>query len=114
MKSPPRIGHWKSWHHWLDCGHSAPVKKIICTRCLWTATSRLNTKHAYPGAPTICGNWIPARSWPHCAPNSPQVDATHGTATVFCRPLTRSAEHTSELQSRGHLVCRLLLERKKT
>src|SRR5690625_5844378 len=28
------------------------------------------------------------------------------------RPL-RSEEHTSELQSRGHLVCRLLLEKKK-
>src|SRR5437660_9517375 len=27
--------------------------------------------------------------------------------------VTRSEEHTSELQSRGHLVCRLLLEKKK-
>src|SRR5207253_9053113 len=29
--------------------------------------------------------------------------------TIICR----SEEHTSELQSRGHLVCRLLLEKKK-
>src|SRR5207253_7629308 len=28
------------------------------------------------------------------------------------RPAPRSEEHTSELQSRGHLVCRLLLEKK--
>src|SRR5690625_6324498 len=28
-------------------------------------------------------------------------------------PASRSEEHTSELQSRGHLVCRLLLEKKK-
>src|SRR5437870_7273130 len=28
------------------------------------------------------------------------------------RKLERSEEHTSELQSRGHLVCRLLLEKK--
>src|SRR5437870_6769726 len=28
-------------------------------------------------------------------------------------PSMRSEEHTSELQSRGHLVCRLLLEKKK-
>src|SRR5439155_14555438 len=28
-------------------------------------------------------------------------------------PEMRSEEHTSELQSRGHLVCRLLLEKKK-
>src|SRR5215510_15763640 len=29
------------------------------------------------------------------------------------RRALRSEEHTSELQSRGHLVCRLLLEKKK-
>src|SRR3712207_8442715 len=29
-------------------------------------------------------------------------------------PFTRSEEHTSELQSRQYLVCRLLLEKKKT
>src|SRR5690625_5733930 len=34
------------------------------------------------------------------------------TAGKRCRR-TRSEEHTSELQSRGHLVCRLLLEKKK-
>src|SRR5690625_5767443 len=28
------------------------------------------------------------------------------------REVRRSEEHTSELQSRGHLVCRLLLEKK--
>src|SRR5690625_7098161 len=30
-----------------------------------------------------------------------------------CVPPSRSEEHTSELQSRGHHVCRLLLEKKK-
>src|SRR5436305_6757313 len=29
-------------------------------------------------------------------------------------PVQRSEEHTSELQSRPHLVCRLLLEKKKS
>src|SRR5690625_6014516 len=36
--------------------------------------------------------------------------------TIYSFTLTktdRSEEHTSELQSRGHLVCRLLLEKKK-
>src|SRR5690606_41800677 len=33
--------------------------------------------------------------------------------TVFQRRLARSEEHTSELQSRENLVCRLLLEKKK-
>src|SRR5690625_7975337 len=30
-----------------------------------------------------------------------------------CSACERSEEHTSELQSRGHLVCRLLLEKNK-
>src|SRR5207253_4540321 len=37
----------------------------------------------------------------------PYSDKTHGHFTHY-----RSEEHTSELQSRGHLVCRLLLEKK--
>src|SRR2546422_8312492 len=32
---------------------------------------------------------------------------------LFRDPQVRSEEHTSELQSRLHLVCRLLLEKKK-
>src|SRR2546422_3213490 len=32
---------------------------------------------------------------------------------VLCGLIERSEEHTSELQSRLHLVCRLLLEKKK-
>src|SRR2546422_3625802 len=34
-------------------------------------------------------------------------------ATSSCSAPPRSEEHTSELQSRLHLVCRLLLEKKK-
>src|SRR5690625_6589347 len=34
-----------------------------------------------------------------------------GFATASYRENGRSEEHTSELQSRGHLVCRLLLEK---
>src|SRR5690554_7790180 len=33
--------------------------------------------------------------------------------STSCRAPARSEEHTSELQSRPHLVCRLLLEKKK-
>src|SRR5258708_29516435 len=36
------------------------------------------------------------------------------SAPVRRSPGTRSEEHTSELQSPDHLVCRLLLEKKKT
>src|SRR3712207_7898405 len=52
------------------------------------------------------------------------VPAAGGNATVFIKPERgaygnlsmaedRSEEHTSELQSRQYLVCRLLLEKKK-
>src|SRR3989442_1829409 len=34
-------------------------------------------------------------------------------ASSVCCSVRRSEEHTSELQSRPHLVCRLLLEKKK-
>src|SRR5690625_6685206 len=36
-------------------------------------------------------------------------EGAHRTMLISLR---RSEEHTSELQSRGHLVCRLLLEKK--
>src|SRR2546429_2262687 len=40
--------------------------------------------------------------------------ARDGLADVLEAHRERSEEHTSELQSRLHLVCRLLLEKKKT
>src|SRR3712207_7057719 len=42
-----------------------------------------------------------------------QEEALHRRAEEF-RALVRSEEHTSELQSRQYLVCRLLLEKKKS
>src|SRR5258708_16070960 len=41
------------------------------------------------------------------------LNAALGRRDVVGEP-TRSEEHTSELQSPDHLVCRLLLEKKKT
>ena len=49
-----------------------------------------------------------------------ELDITNKDAirrTIDAQPIdviVRSEEHTSELQSPGHLVCRLLLEKKKT
>src|SRR5690554_7789482 len=37
-----------------------------------------------------------------------------GYIYLYYSGMLRSEEHTSELQSRPHLVCRLLLEKKKT
>src|SRR5207253_8681181 len=51
-------------------------------------------------------------------PRSPLLHLLHFAAMLGSSLLERahdlrSEEHTSELQSRGHLVCRLLLEKKK-
>src|SRR5712664_378830 len=43
----------------------------------------------------------------------PVVADRHGEPGAAGRDLGRSEEHTSELQSRSDLVCRLLLEKKK-
>src|SRR5690606_41944878 len=47
-------------------------------------------------------------------PPSPPPSSTSAPTSGSCTPPTaRSEEHTSELQSRENLVCRLLLEKKK-
>src|SRR5207249_5251563 len=43
----------------------------------------------------------------------PAGDATEKTVQALAQRMQRSEEHTSELQSRFDLVCRLLLEKKK-
>src|SRR5258707_8098765 len=52
-----------------------------------------------------------------CTPQSPQCLLCPVTQFCQARKLgladSRSEEHTSELQSRQYLVCRLLLEKKK-
>src|SRR5687768_18318841 len=47
------------------------------------------------------------------APRSAPCDSPRASASGRRHPAGRSEEHTSELQSRLHLVCRLLLEKKK-
>src|SRR5437868_8946565 len=46
--------------------------------------------------------------------NSSSRAIRNGARRIARAMLTRSEEHTSELQSRFDLVCRLLLEKKKT
>src|SRR5690625_7065447 len=51
-----------------------------------------------------------------CIGSGPRtIQNTYGSGWLIRRMYfeLRSEEHTSELQSRGHLVCRLLLEKKK-
>src|SRR3989440_3157975 len=65
-------------------------------RCAWRSRSAARISRCCAAA-----------LWPKSSPNA----ATSENASRTCRP--RSEEHTSELQSRSDLVCRLLLEKKK-
>src|SRR5579863_10725380 len=62
-----------------------------------TATTEIYTLSLHDALPI---SWYPA------TPGRPPLPG--------CRASRRSEEHTSELQSPVHLVCRLLLEKKKT
>src|SRR5699024_12267698 len=64
-----------------------------------------------PAARPVCGGDIPCRRAHiplHSALRTSRNDPRRGRSEVL-----RSEEHTSELQSRFDLVCRLLLEKKK-
>src|SRR3712207_9047710 len=53
--------------------------------------------------------------WPENAVSAtaPSLESAGGRGVVLLSGPERSEEHTSELQSRQYLVCRLLLEKKK-
>src|SRR2546429_3732137 len=72
----------------------------------YTTLSRSRARRRAPrrsaSGPACSASTTPARIWPTPA---------GGSSTAIS---SRSEEHTSELQSRLHLVCRLLLEKKKT
>src|SRR4051794_41375837 len=57
----------------------------------------------------------PRHQQPHCERRKPDRNARPEARRAFRSGLrrSRSEEHTSELQSPVHLVCRLLLEKKK-
>src|SRR5690554_7499445 len=57
------------------------------------------------------GILLSVNTGPWCAGGA--GSAMGGRTGPPCAPRARSEEHTSELQSRPHLVCRLLLEKKK-
>src|SRR2546422_6263804 len=68
-----------------------------------TATTEIYTLSLHDALPISLG------TWPRRSRRAPCARSTRARGR---RP-SRSEEHTSELQSRLHLVCRLLLEKKK-
>src|SRR3989442_4640726 len=61
------------------------------------------------------GRWLRPDPRPVSATGPPSGPAGRlpASASAVCGTGRRSEEHTSELQSRPHLVCRLLLDKKK-
>src|SRR5690606_41542260 len=84
-------------------------------------TRRSSDLSCWPTRPTPWPCARPCRRSVPVASTSPSSASTHPGARVQpCWPpptaapsSSRSEEHTSELQSRENLVCRLLLEKKK-
>src|SRR5438876_7511998 len=83
-----------------------PFTASVDRLCRLPITSRITSRTDLPMtvAPRAIGApvWRFERNW-KATPNLRRF--------ILCR--TRSEEHTSELQSPVHLVCRLLLEKKK-
>src|SRR5690348_18023614 len=69
-------------------------------RSTWARTTRRRSRR----------RWIPPRTR---SPDRSGRRSTRSCAARSRRRWRRSEEHTSELQSPVHLVCRLLLEKKK-
>src|SRR2546422_8104991 len=70
-----------------------------------TATTEIYTLSLHDALPISSRS---GSSRPSCPTSRPGKKRERGSS-----PAARSEEHTSELQSRLHLVCRLLLEKKK-
>src|SRR5439155_19514583 len=81
------------------------------------ATTEIYTLSLHDALP-ICADLPGGAPVPPAAILDPPAPGVGGHRAHLRAPhaaghVARSEEHTSELQSRGHLVCRLLLEKKK-
>src|SRR5439155_16503963 len=71
--------------------------------------SRSSTSTTRPGGPVVAAR----KPGPAATAGRPPAGKSDTDTRTRTGQVYRSEEHTSELQSRGHLVCRLLLEKKK-
>src|SRR5258708_19829172 len=95
-------------HHWQDIADRKTMRKL--------AEDALRAEHSVE---FDRANQIVRTISPHTIPNGPLTikDVTLGDQAQLPAPAIaqpRSEEHTSELQSPDHLVCRLLLQKTKT
>src|SRR5207253_9538454 len=94
--------------------HSFPTRR---SSDLWPLSTTLPLRPRPSAQPELPGESRPASLPTPVRPVSPLESVLRRRHCALCRSfdfefrLARSEEHTSELQSRGHLVCRLLLEK---
>src|SRR2546426_6536952 len=79
-----------------------------------TATTEIYTLSLHDALPISFGRQPEAASPDSFRPRSRATSAAAAWTAASRRFASRSEEHTSELQSPCNLVCRLLLEKKKT
>src|SRR5437660_4995694 len=92
----------------MDWHNSTMFSPHLIFLTLSTAAPEISTLSLHDALP-ICPT--PGRPTGPRPPPAGRQQEVRRCARGKCR---RSEEHTSELQSRGHVVCRLLLEKKKT
>src|SRR5690606_41621557 len=106
----------------VDDTHSTPCSLLYITTAS-TEIYTLSLHDALPISRTFCWEWKskpaaprspgrPGTYWKTCSSRPWRPWPCRGPRRPL-RPTRRSEEHTSELQSRENLVCRLLLEKKK-
>src|SRR3712207_7813539 len=78
----------------------------------WTTTTTSTSSRRPWGWPSTCTPSSRTSGAPRTAPCS-RLWSRSPSPVTSSAPRRRSEEHTSELQSRQYLVCRLLLEKKK-
>src|SRR5690625_7742501 len=76
-------------------------------------TTEIYTLSLHDALPILCCKNGPNRFFPTYLDRKNNSKLFIIRRLTFQRKIIRSEEHTSELQSRGQLVCRLLLEKKK-
>src|SRR5207244_12707122 len=87
--------------------HSFPTRRSsdLCSPPTWRPP-----RSGTAASPPCANGWRRRAEYEGCA-SSPSIRPATISSAGRCRK--RSEEHTSELQSPDHLVCRLLLEKKK-
>src|SRR2546421_11230967 len=96
----------------LDCNASCIVALVVSTMFIFfffndTATTEIYTLSLHDALPISAIAGMESKNEKRAAVS--RVSPANSPAII----VERSEEHTSELQSRSDLVCRLLLEKKK-